>query len=117
MLEASIECLKQEQFKNNICVSGVPSAKLGENTNTNDIIIAIARALGIELTHTQFSSYAVTNNKFVIVHFFNHKHKQTLINKIRIKKSLMAEEVFGSSSNSQIYLNDHLTPYFNKLYL
>lgn len=86
-------------------------------TNTNDIVIAIAKALGIELTQTQFTSYAVTNNKFVIAQFHNHKLKQTLINKIRVKKSLMAEEVFGSNSNSQIYLNDHLTPYYNKLYL
>lgn len=29
----------------------------------------------------------------------------------------MVEEVFNTKSNSQIYINDHLTPYFNKLYL
>lgn len=29
----------------------------------------------------------------------------------------MVEEVFGNESNSQIYLNDHLTPYFSNIYL
>lgn len=29
----------------------------------------------------------------------------------------MVEEVFKMKLNSQIYLNDHLTPYFNNLYL
>lgn len=117
MLEANIECLKQDQLKNNICISGVPSAKFSSENKTNEIFISIAKALGAEFTQSQFSSYAVANNKFIIVHFFNLKHKQTLLNKIRIKKSLKVEEVFGIKSNSQIYLNDHLTPYFSNLYL
>lgn len=29
----------------------------------------------------------------------------------------MVEEVFNTNSNSQIYLNDHLTPYFTKLHV
>lgn len=119
ILEANIEVLKQEQLKNNICISGVPSNKFANDANTNNIVLTIANALGLEYNHSQSSSYAVANNKFIIAHFFNLKHKQALLNKIRIKKSLMVEEVFGtnSNSNSQIYLNDHLTPYFNKLYL
>lgn len=41
-----------------------------------------------------------------------------MLNKVRIKKSLMVEEVFESfKSNGQIYSNDHLTPYFSNLYL
>lgn len=117
MLEANIEILKQDQLKNNICISGVPPEKFSNDNKTNEIVISIAKALGAEFTHTQFSSYAVAKNKFVIVHFYNLKHKQILLNKIRIRKSLMVEEVFGIKSNSQIYLNDHLTPYFNNLYL
>lgn len=115
-LEASVEMLKQEQLKNNICVSGVPPILLND-TNTNDAIVKIAHALGLTYNATQFSSYAVAQNKFIIVHFYNMKYKLQLLGKIRAKKSLMVEEVFNMQSNSQIYLNDHLTPYFNKLYL
>lgn len=39
-----------------------------------------------------------------------------MISKMRAKRSLLVEEVFELTSNSQIYINDHLTPYFNKLH-
>lgn len=116
-LEINIEVIKQEHLKNNICISGVPPNKVEADSNTADLVIAIAKALNVELTQHQFSAYTVAQNKFIVVHFFNFKHKQMILNKIRIKRSLLVEEVFGDRSNSQIYLNDHLTPYFNKLYL
>lgn len=87
------------------------------NENTAELVIAIAKTLGVEMNKNNFSSYPVANKKFVIVHFYNLRSKQQILGKIRIKKSLMAEEVFNGASNSQIYLNDHLTPYFNKIYL
>lgn len=118
MLEINLELLKQENLKNNICVSGIPPAMIKKENGTSKIIISIAKYLGVDVSASQFTSYAVAGNKFVIIHFYNMSHKQLLINKIRIKKSLMVEEVFQQNqSNSQIYLNDHLTPYFNKLYL
>lgn len=116
ILQASIETLKQDQLKNNICVSGVP-VQLITNDNTADVVVSIADILGIKLAKNQFTSYAVANKKFIIIRFHNYKHKSQLLLRIRAKKSLMVEEVFGNKSNSQIYLNDHLTPYFNHLYL
>lgn len=116
-LEASMEVLKQDQLRNNICISGVPIAEI-TNTNTSDIIISIAKTLGVEIAKHNFTSYPVAGNKFIIVTMYNSRHKQTLLNKIRVKKSLMVEEVFkNQKSNSQLYLNDHLTPYFNKLFM
>lgn len=111
-LEESIEILKQDQLRNNICISGVPADKI-MNAITKDIVIAIAKKLGIDLS----PSYPVAKNKFIICNMYNITHKQSLLNKIRVKKSLLVEEVFGTQSNSQIYLNDHLTPYFNRLFL
>lgn len=115
-LQASIESLKQDQLRNNICISGVPTDAL-ESTNTAEIVIKIAKTLGVEITRQHFTSYPVANNKFIIVSMFNNRNKQLLINKIRVKRSLLVEEVFQTKSNSQIYLNDHLTIYFNRLYL
>lgn len=115
-LEIQLELLKQDRLKNNICVSGVPVDMIIDN-NTHDPVISIAKKLGVEINNSHFSSYAVANSKFIIVCFYNLRHKQSILNKIRVKRSLMVEEVFTHESNSQIYLNDHLTPYFNKLYL
>lgn len=115
-LQASIEMLKQEQLKHNICVSGVPPT-LVENSNTNELMTNIASKLGMRLNASQFSLHPIAQNKFIIVRFYNMTHKIQLLGKIRAKKSLMVEEVFAEmSSNSQIYLNDHLTTYFSKLY-
>lgn len=67
----------------------------------DDIIIALVTQLNLDITKSQFSAYTVAGNKFLIAHFYNLKHKQMIINKMRIRRSLM----------------DHLTPYFNRLYL
>lgn len=115
-LEAKFEVLKQDQLKNNICISGVPCETV-EQTNTAEITIAIAKTLGVTIERNHFTSYPVAGNKFIIVIMHNNKHKQTLLNKIRVRKSLMVQEVLDVVSNSQIYLNDHLTPYFNRLYM
>lgn len=115
-LQESIEQLKQEQLKCNICVSGVPP-NLIINDNTGELIIQIALKLGVDINRSQFSSYAIAKNKFIIVKFHEIKHKQQLLGKLRARKSLMVEEVFSGQSNSQIYINDHLTQYFNNLYL
>lgn len=112
LLQIKVEELKQDQLKSNICVSGVPT-NLIQNDNTADLIIAIAKKLDVDINQNQFTSYSCASNKFIIISFFMLKHKQLLLRKIRVKKSLMVEEVFGVQSNSQIYLNDHLTPYFN----
>lgn len=115
-LQASIETLKQDKLSSNVCISGIPT-ELINNDNTAELVINIAKTLGVEFDRNNFSSYPVANKKFVIVHFYSIRSKQQIIGKIRVKKSLIAEEVFNGTSNSQIYLNDHLTPYFNKLYL
>lgn len=94
-LEESIEILKQDQLRNNICISGVPAEKV-MNANTKDIVIAIAKKLGIDLSPNNFTSYPVAKNKFIICNMYNITHKQSLLNKIRVKKSLLVEEVFGT---------------------
>lgn len=115
MLETSIERIKQEHLKNNICISGIPS-ELIEDNNTAEIVIAIANVLGIEINEENFVSYSIAQKKFIIVKMHKGEHKQALLSTIRTKKSLMIEEVFETNSNNQIYLNDHLTPYSNRLY-
>lgn len=114
-LEYTIQTLQQDKLRNNVCISGVP---IDAETDVADIVIKIANVLQITLRPIDFTAYATTNNKFIIVNFNNYTHKQLLRSRIRAKKSLMVEEVLGATrSNSQIYINEHLTQYFNHLYL
>lgn len=114
-LQISIESLKQEQLKNNISVSGVP-ANLLKNNKCAEAIIKIANKLDVQLDSSHFTAYTVSNGKLIVAHMHNIQHKQIIIDKIRAKKSLMVEEVFNTKSNSQIYVNDQLTPYHSKLF-
>lgn len=114
-LEYTIETLQQKNLRNNVCISGAP---VEAETDISDVVTRIAGALQVTLRAIDFSAYTISNNKFIIVIFNNYTHKQQLLNKIRMKKSLMVEEVFGATqSNSQIYINEHLTKFFNQLYL
>lgn len=115
-LEDTIQILQQDKLKNNVCISGAP---IDAARDTTEIVKKIAKALGVTLTPADFTSYPVTNGKFIIASFDRSVHKQLLMNKVRVKRSLMVEEVFGAGqrSNSQIYINDHLTKHFNQLFL
>lgn len=116
-LETNIEILKQNQLKNNICISGIP-VDIVQSMDTAEIIVTIADVLGMQLNRSNFNAYTVANSKFIIVHMFNIKEKLALVSIVREKKSLLAEEVFGQTqSNNRIFLNDHLTPYFNRLFV
>lgn len=114
-LEETIQILQQDKLKNNISISGVP---LNNDINATDALLKIASALQIDIVNNDFSAYATSNKKFIVVMFNNYMLKQSFINKMRIKKSLFVEEVFSEiKSNSQIYINEHLTKYFNDLFL
>lgn len=117
-LQASVEILKQDQLKTNISVAGIP-AELMANSNADDIIIKIALKLGVVIEENQFTSHTVANHRFVIAHFHNLHHKQKIMNQLKVGKILCVKDIFANAStnNSRIFVNDHLTPYFNKLYL
>lgn len=118
LLQTNIEILKQDQLRNNVSIAGIPG-DLVDNSNSDDVIINIAAKIGIELSKSHFTSHTVANNRFVIAHFYNLKYKLMIINQLRMGKRLIVKEVFANaaSNSQQIFINDHLTPYFNKLYL
>lgn len=114
-LETTIEALKQDKLKNNVCISGMPD---GWDGNSSKFVVAIGSALGITLTEANFYAYATFNGKFVIASFYNYADKELTLSKLRIKKSLMAEEVFPNlKSNNRININEHLTPFNSSLFL
>lgn len=117
-LQADVQTLKQTQLRNNISVAGIPEVLLA-SSKPSDVIMNIASKLGIVIAENQFNAHSVANNRFVIAHFHDFEHKRSIMSKLRIVKKLCVRDLFSneSSNDSQIFVNDHLTPYFNKLYL
>lgn len=114
-LTANVEQLKQDKLRNNIRISGIIPEWNGD---CKELVMKIITKLKVDATVNDFNAYATTNNKFVIISFYNYAHKASLLNKMRIKKSLLVEEIFPPvKSNSQLYFNDHLTPYYNELFI
>lgn len=113
-LECTIEMLKQDKLKNNVCISGMPSGWDGNSTN---FIMAMGTKLGLELVESNFNSYTTFNGKFIVASFYNFADKERLLGKMRIKKSLMAEEIVPNlRSNNRININEHLTPFNSGLF-
>lgn len=112
-LEKNVEILKQEKLKNNVRISGIPAIKI----DPISLVYNICNLLDIEITDDEFVAYKTKTANFIIIQFENYRKKSTFLRKISDKKSIMAEEIFDDvTSNSQIYANDQLTPYFAKLF-
>lgn len=82
------------------------------------MVLKLISVLQANITAADFSTYPTSGNKFVVVAFYNYANKAALLNKMRTKKSVMVEEIFSNTkSKSQLYINDHLTPHFNSLFI
>lgn len=109
-----IEILKQERLRNNVRLTGLPNIAFENPTKT---IMQIDRLLELRLLPTDVTAYADRNHSSLIVSFNNYVQKRRLLDKMRERRTLLAEEIFTNvRSNSPIYINDQLTPYFASLF-
>lgn len=109
-----IELLKQERLRNNIRFTGLPPNAFDDPIHT---VMSIDEVLKIDLIPSDFTAYADRHKSSLIVSFASHAHKRLLTNTLQQRKSLLVEEIFPSiKSNSNVYANDQLTPYFAKLF-
>lgn len=66
---------------------------------------------------TDYSVYSDRNKSSIIVCFDSFALKRHTMDAMRKKQSLFAEEIYQSvTSNSRVYANDHLTPYFANIF-
>lgn len=113
-IKIQIEMLKQDRLRNNIRLTGLPPIAFD---NPNEAVLSIDYILQLGLIPSDFIVYADRHKSSLIVAFANHSHKRLFMSALQQRKSLLAEEVFPSiKSNSNIYANDQLTPYFAKLF-
>lgn len=109
-----IELLKQERLRNNIRLTGLPPNAFDDPIHT---VMSIDNLLELDLIPSDFTAYTDRHKSSLIVSFASHAHKRLLVNLLHQRKSLLVEEIFPSiKSNSNIYANDQLTPYFAKLF-
>lgn len=114
-LEQTVEQLKQDKLRCNVRISGLFPEFDGD---AKGLVMKMITYLKVNATVNDFDAYTTTNNNFIIASFHNYVHKQSLTNKMRIKKSLLVEELFPKfKSNNQLYVNDHLTPFMNDIFI
>lgn len=108
-----LEILKQDRLRNNLRLTGLPPTAYD---NITDTIMKIVNALQLDLLPSDFIAYTDRNHSSVILAFDNYAHKRYFMDTMRKRNELLVEEVLQVQSNSKIFCNDQLTPYFASLF-
>ena len=110
------ELAKQQALKNNISIFGCP--KLNDE-DVQTIAINIFKAYGNDFSATDFSAVYRTagrpNSTSIIVKFKEFDKKLMALNSkpSESKKKELASEIIGATqSNTPIFINNHVTPFF-----
>lgn len=113
-LSLEIEHLKQDRLRNNIRVTGLPQHAFDD---PDDAILRIDHILQTGLIPSDWTAHADRFQSSLIVAFSSYAIKRFFMDQMRKKQTLFAEEMYNTiKSNSRIYINDQLTPYYAKLF-
>lgn len=113
-LKLQIEQLKQSNLRNNLRITGLPPIAF---ENPYETIAQIDELLNVQLLSSDYSCYADKHGSSIIVAFVNYVHKRRVMDELRRRESLFAEKLFPDvQSNSRVYANDQLSPYFAHLF-
>lgn len=112
-MQLHIELLKQHQLRNNIRFTGLPSIAYND---PDEAILRIDSVLKTDLVPSDYTFYADRNKSSIIVAFTNYNLKRLVMDKMKEKQSLFVEEIYDIDSDSRVFINDQLTPYFANLF-
>lgn len=109
---------KQHQIKNNINIYGIPKL---ENEDVYKMAIEVFKALGCVFSSSDFNAVyrlkpKVGKMSSIIVKFNDFDKKLSVLN-TKVKKPVMLKDVVPGHEQSkyEIFVNNHLTPFFAKL--
>lgn len=113
------ELQKQQQLKNNISIFGYPRQA---DEDVKKTALAIFRAFNCNFTEIDFTAVYRTEGKSpkfssIIVKFAVFEKKLLALN-AKAKKPIKLSDIMGATANqvnAQIYLNNHVTPFFSRL--
>lgn len=113
-LTLQVELLKQDKLRNNIRITGLPQTAFDD---PDEAILRIAAILNIDIIPSDFIVYGDRHKSSLIVSFHSYVQKRILMDAMKKKQSLFVEEIYESiQSNSRIYCNDQLSPYFASIF-
>lgn len=112
-MSLQIELLKQDRLRNNLRITGLPETAYDD---PDDALLRIAHVLQIDLIPSDYTVYVDRHKSSIIVLFASHTYKRSMINAMKNKQSLFVEELYDMPSNTRIFMNDQLSPYFAKLF-
>lgn len=113
------ELKKQQALKNNISIFGCPKL---DSENVTQTAINVFKAFGSTFNATDFSAAYRTTGKrpnftSIIVKFVSFEKKLSALDS-KSAKVVKVSDVLGptqSNGENQIYLNNHVTPFFGRL--
>lgn len=109
-----LEVLKQDRLRNNIRLTGLPPHAFEHAIKTTNKIMEVLR---LDLLPSDYFAYADRNKSSIIIQFDNYAHKRYFMDTLRARNELLVEEILPSiQSNSKLYCNDQLTPYFANIF-
>lgn len=112
-ISIQMEIFKQDRLRNNLRLTGLPPQAF---ENTADTVMRIIDILNIQLLPSDCVTYSDRNKSSIIIQFDNHAYKRYFMDSMRKKTELLVEEILDVRSNSKVYCNDQLTPYFASLF-
>lgn len=112
-LSYQLEILKQDRLRNNLRLTGLPPPAFD---NIRDTIMKTFGALDLNLLPSDFIAYADRNKSSIILAFHNYAHKRYFIDELRKRNGLLIEEILQIQSDSKLFCNDQLSPYFAKIF-
>lgn len=113
------ESVKQEALRRNVCIFGIPHTV---NENLGTILSALSSAIGCSIDPLDIADkYRVKATApvgLIVIRFNNFKKKLEFLASAKRKGRLSVSSLNLnlSSSESIIYINNHLTPYFAKIF-
>lgn len=116
-LEAEVDALNQQSIQNNVIIAGLPvdanhihilsniMSKIEANCTINDI-------QDTEIIKSKMQLSSGNNANLLLVKFKTIDSKNEFMNKKYKKRSLLCSEIgLNTSSDKQIFVRDHLTPF------
>lgn len=109
-----IELLKQRQLNSNICIDGIP---YNPNENLKQIFEKVCKVINYNLpAYNAIYRTHGTTKKSIIVSIQNESNKFGILGAKKIKKSVITEELqLNLTTNTEVRINHHLSPYFANL--
>lgn len=118
MVRVDDESAKQEALRRNICICGIPHT---ENEDLNTILSTLSSAIGCSYDPLDFADKYRVKTKtgsLIVIRFNNFRKKLEFLAASKKRGTLLVSNLNLnlSSNNSTIYINNHLTPYFAKIF-